>query len=159
MTSNVLTQDQIAAEKATKPRPDLFPARAILAGGRAFAKGLAKHGGGATGRGTFRDAGTPQAEVSTHIASLFRHLLQWQSGQPIDPDTGLSHLDCAIAQLAVVIDLVEDPPKAEVLPLYEYPMGVAAYDTTCARCGDCDPIDWMGPSAYDVPVEEVRVRD
>jgi hypothetical protein len=37
--------EEIDAEKAARPRPDLFPARAIEAGGRAFGYGAKKHGG------------------------------------------------------------------------------------------------------------------
>ena len=67
---------------------------------------------GPTGRGTYRIAGTEQATVACHLASCFRHLLEFQ----IDPEateegSGLSVLDHAMAQLAIVVDLVEDPPQ------------------------------------------------
>ena len=106
------SEQEINAEKAAKPRPDLVPARAVMAAGRCMAYGLAKHGGGKSGRGTYRDAGTDQAKVETHLASCIRHLLEYQ----IDPNateegSGLSVLDHAMAQLAIVVDLVEDPPQ------------------------------------------------
>lgn len=100
----------IDAEKSAKPRPDLVPARAILAAGQAFAYGLSKHGGGLSGRGTFRDAGTEQAKVETHVASFSRHWFAYLSGELIDEQSGLPHLWCAMAQLAIVVDLTENPP-------------------------------------------------
>ena len=105
------TEAEINAEKAALPRPGLVPPRAILAAGRAFAFGVAKHGLAKNGRGTYRVAGTEQAMVSTHFECLMRHLLLWQSGETHAPDSKLHHLDHAMAQLAIIVDLVEDPPK------------------------------------------------
>ncbi len=87
-----------------------MPARAIEAGGRAFAVGVQKHGLADNGRGTYRVAGTDQSKPDTHWASLFRHLYAYRRGELADPDSGLSHLDHAMAQLAIIVDLVEDPP-------------------------------------------------
>lgn len=101
-------------EKQEKPRPDLVPPRAIAAAGRAMAAGVRKHGGGTTGRGTYRDPGD-QGTVAAHVASFERHWLAVRQALhrgttiPIDAGTGLSELDCAAAQLAMVVDLVEDP--------------------------------------------------
>lgn len=101
-----LPEETINAEKARKPRPDLVPARAIMAAGRSMAYGAAKHGDC-----TWRIAGTEQADVRTHVASFSRHWLAWLSGEQTDAESGLAHLDCAMAQLAIVVDLVEDPPS------------------------------------------------
>lgn len=109
------TQAEIDAEKALKSRPDLIPTRAILAGGRAFAYGANKHGLGQTGRGTYRDAGTEQAQVATHRASFLRHWCAYWAGELIDPESGLSHLDCMQAQLSIIIDLIEDPPGPQIV--------------------------------------------
>jgi len=106
------TVQEINSEKAAKPRPDLVPTRAIAAAGRAFGYGAAKHGLGTTGRGTYRDAGTEQAEVATHRASFMRHWCAYWSGETADPESELSHLDCMMAQLSIVIDLTEAPPAA-----------------------------------------------
>lgn len=116
MSTSPKPSSEIDAEKATKPRPDLVPPRAIMAGGRAMGYGVAKHGPGRTGFGTFRDAGTEQATAESHIASFDRHWQAFKIGRrsgttnPIDPGTGLAELDCAMAQLGMVVDLVEDPP-------------------------------------------------
>ena len=105
-----LPTETIDAEKAQQPRVSLVPARAIMAAARSMTAGVAKHGGGHTGRGTYRDADSGgQCLPETHLDSCFRHLLKYVMGEQTDAGTGLSHLDCAIAQLAVVIDLVEDP--------------------------------------------------
>lgn len=105
------SEEEINAEKAMQPdRPDLVPVRAILAAGRAFAVGAAKHGT-PNGRGTYRIAGTEQADPATHIASFERHWMKWRSGVLVD-GSGLSHLDHAMAQLAIIVDLIEDPPVA-----------------------------------------------
>lgn len=104
------TEKEIDAEKDTKPRPDLVPARAVMAAGRAFAYGAAKHGL-PNGRGTYRIAGTKQAEVDTHLASCIRHLREYQiDNHALEEGSGLSVLDHAMAQLSIVIDLVEDSP-------------------------------------------------
>ena len=105
------TEEEINAEKASKPRPDLVPARAVLAAGRALAYGANKHGL-AGGRGTYRIADTDQAKVETHLASCLRHILEFQiDPSAVEEGSGLSVLDHAFAQLAIVVDLVEDPPR------------------------------------------------
>lgn len=112
------TQAEIDAEKAGKPRPDLLPPIAVMLGGRAMGVGERKHGLGRTGFGTYRDEGSEQADVRTHIASFERHWLKFKRAfrtgtpNPIDPESGdeqLTELACAIAQLAIVIELIEEP--------------------------------------------------
>lgn len=115
------TAEEISAEKAAKPRPDLVPARAIVAAGRAFGYGARKHGLSSNGRGTYRDPVNhpDQCLVATHVASFERHWFAYKSGELIDKESGLAHLDCAAAQLSIVIDLTEDPPvvPAKTVPL------------------------------------------
>lgn len=104
----IKTATEIDAEKQAKPRLDLVPPELMLAAGRALGYGAAKHGvpDGNGGFGTWRTAGTQQAEPLTHYACLMRHLLAWRSGEIVDPESGLSHLDHAAAQLAILLDLV-----------------------------------------------------
>ncbi|MBK6920582.1 MAG: hypothetical protein IPH07_24490 [Deltaproteobacteria bacterium] len=107
--------EEINAEKASKPRVDIVPPELMLAAGRGLGYGVQKHGQppGADGYGTWRIAGTEQAEPLTHYACLLRHLLLWRAGEKFDPESGLSHLDHAAAQLAILLDLV---PRAGEVP-------------------------------------------
>ncbi len=150
------TRTEIEAEKATKPRPDLLPPRALamaleadgfteiaaafdcfaaymrsretdaLAGalehvleeiegrpalalmdaGEIMGVGYRKHG-----PCTWRIAGTEQAEPQTHYASAVRHLLEYCAGVEQDPDSGKSPLLHAVCQIAIMINLLEDPPE------------------------------------------------
>lgn len=38
-----------------------------------------------------------------YAAAMMRHWVAWMSGEDIDPDSGLSHLSCASANLAMLI--------------------------------------------------------
>lgn len=105
------TEHEIDAEKAAKPRLDLVPPRAVLAAGRALGFGANKHGTPAPdGWGSWRIPDTEQAEPLTHYTSLMRHLMLWRGGEERDRESGLPHLDHAIAQLSILVDLAEDPP-------------------------------------------------
>lgn len=124
----------IDAEKASKPRPDLVPPAFMQAAGRALASGLGKHGGGQSGWGTYRDAGTEQALVTTHVASFQRH---WEAfrqglrdGDPLvrDPGTGLPEIDCACAQLSIIADLLVHPPEAKTAVESEAKTAVESVD-------------------------------
>lgn len=102
------TREQIEAEKAGKPRPDLIPARAIFGSGMVMGYGTRKHG-----NCTWRVAGTEQADPQTHLASLERHINEFK----LDPDareggSGFPVLWHAMSQLAILIDLMENPPQS-----------------------------------------------
>ena len=97
------TREEIEAEKARKPRPDLIPGAARIAVGRVLAMGCAKHG-----RCTWTKAGTEQARGETHIASAERHISSLgDSYDAIDAESGLPHLWHAAAQLLIAIDCAE----------------------------------------------------
>lgn len=102
------TEAEINAEKASKPRPDLVPARALHGAAMVMGYGFRKHG-----VCTWRVAGTEQADPQTHWASLLRHLIEFA----LDPyaresGSGYPVLWHALSQLAILIDLVENPPDA-----------------------------------------------
>ena len=90
---------------ADKPKPDwsllpldaLTPAVALMSG-----LGLAKHR-----RGDWREK-----PVEYHWACLMRHLVAWQSGQRVDPESGHSHLAHAVCRLIFLIEL----ERAEARP-------------------------------------------
>jgi hypothetical protein len=116
----------IAAEKAAKPRVDVVPPALMLAAGRGFGLGVAKHGlpEGNDGFGTWRTPGHPQADPLAAYGSLMRHLLAWRNGETIDPESGdhkVAHLDAAAAQLAKLVDLVERGTVAAPVPVEPTP--------------------------------------
>ena len=97
------TREEIEAEKARKPRPDLIPGAARLAVGRVLAYGCSKHG-----RCTWTEAGTEQARAETHIASAERHIAALcDAYDALDAESGLPHLWHAAAQLLIAIDCME----------------------------------------------------
>mgnify|MGYP001181909630 FL=1 len=61
---------------------------------------------------------TLTVEAETYLGATLRHLMAWQDGEDIDPDSGNSHLAHAMASLAILIDALESgnvvdnrPPK------------------------------------------------
>lgn len=77
-----------------------------MAMGRVLAYGLNKHG-----VCTWRVPGTEQASQQTHYASAMRHLLEYA----LDPSaceegSGFPVLDHALTQMAILADLVMNPP-------------------------------------------------
>lgn len=138
----VKSETEINAEKAdyiTKPALDVVPAELPLAAGRALGYGKAKHGVATPdGWGTWRIAGTQQAEPLVHYACLLRHMLLWRAGELNDAESGLSHLDHAAAQLAILLDLQARPV-------------VGARLVEAAVAAACDPDndeDWSLPEGW-----------
>jgi hypothetical protein len=100
------SMQEIDAEKHDKPRPDLLPASALLAAGKVMAYGFKKHG-----NCTWKVPGTEQAKPETHIASAYRHLLEYQNNpDAVEEGSGLPVLYHALAQIAIAIDCIENPP-------------------------------------------------
>ena len=77
-----------------KPRVDLVPGELIRAAGRAFGYGADKYEDH-NWRGGIKH--------SRLYASLLRHLTAYWDGQTLDEESGLSHLDHAVANLAMMI--------------------------------------------------------
>lgn len=77
------------------------PPAAICAMARGLGEGAAKYG-------PFNWRDQP-VELLTYYGGTMRHLLAWLDGEDVDPDsaTGKTHLDGAIASLAILIDAVE----------------------------------------------------
>ena len=126
------------------------PSELVLAAGRAIGYGVSKHGiATADGWGTWRVAGTQQADPLTHYGCLRRHLAAWRAGEASDPESGLSHLDHAAAQLAILLDLLARPPVTAAPPVTvgsafaagaiegQNPIGIDAdgHVTGCPRVG------------------------
>lgn len=81
-----------------KVRLDLWPSEALVAGGRAFTYGAKKYAPG-------NWALCP--DPARYVAATLRHLVAWNGGEVTDDESGLSHLDHALASMAMLVGLVE----------------------------------------------------
>lgn len=77
----------------------LVPAPAMVA----IAMGL-KDGSRKYGAFNWR---TLTVEVETYVGATLRHLMAWQDGEDVDPDSGNNHLAHAMASLAILVDALE----------------------------------------------------
>lgn len=90
-----------------------IPVRTLVGPGLAMLEGAVKYG-----KHNYRNAGV---RASVYIdAAVVGHIMPWFEGEDIDPDSGLNHLDKAIASLLILRDgmlegnWVDDrPPKAK----------------------------------------------
>jgi hypothetical protein len=89
---------------AGKPPVDLVPEEYVLAAARAFAYGAAKYS-----RHNWRGG----MKLSRLYSSLQRHLLAWNDGEDIDPESNLSHLDHAAASLAMLLAMAKMRPDLD----------------------------------------------
>jgi len=97
-----MTREQVEREKRAKSRPDLIPARALLAVGKCMGYGFRKHGDC-----TWTVHGTEQADPSTHIASAMRHLLEHLADPcATEEGSGLPVLWHAAAQVLIAVECV-----------------------------------------------------
>jgi hypothetical protein len=83
-----------------KARIDLVPPSTVIAAGHVFAHGAEKYGERNWSSGI---------AYSRLYAAAQRHLLAWWSGEDTDPDSGLPHVDHALANLCMIIGLRERP--------------------------------------------------
>ena len=79
-----------------KPPLNLVPSSAIIACAEVFAFGAQKYGA----NNWRKDMN--KFPVSRHFASIQRHLLAWNDGEDIDPESGLPHLHHAMTQLMIL---------------------------------------------------------
>jgi hypothetical protein len=113
------------SEKQTNPKDSIgtrkspiscLPIRVLWRIGLAMLEGALKYG-----RHNYRAAGV---RASVYFdAAVGRHLFSWWEGQDIDPESGMHHVDKAIAGLMVLRDSmlqgnwVDDRPPAGVVDL------------------------------------------
>jgi hypothetical protein len=76
-----------------KIRLDLVPVSAVLAMGRAFTYGAKKYA-----PDNWRKCDDP----NRYYAAALRHLMAWRNGEVADRESKLSHLDHALASLAML---------------------------------------------------------
>lgn len=77
---------------------DLLSTRWLLGVGRVLAHGAKKYG---------RDNWRKGIHYSRLVAATLRHLLAWNGGEDLDPETGLSHLHHASCSLMFLAELYE----------------------------------------------------
>jgi hypothetical protein len=87
-----------------KLRMDLVPVSSINALARVLTYGAEKYDADNWRRGF---------KYSTPYGCLMRHLTAWQDGEDIDPESGLSHLDHAIANIAMLIEFERECPHLD----------------------------------------------
>lgn len=81
-----------------KPPLNLIPGEAITAMGRAFGYGARKYA-----PDNWRKCDDP----GRYVAAAMRHLVAWNGGEELDPESGLSHLDHALASMAMLVGLIK----------------------------------------------------
>ncbi len=92
-----------------KPSAQFIPPVAIVEESVVMALGAAKYG-------AFNWQDDP-VDATTYYSAAIRHLLQWFSGEDVDPESGASHLAHVRACMAILIDaqasdsLIDDRPK------------------------------------------------
>lgn len=106
------TNPKDAVGIAKVPMLSVVPLRVLAGVSLALLEGARKYG-----RHNYRDCGV---RASVYVDALGRHIAAWWEGEDFDPDSGLSHIDKAIASLVVLRDSMhqgnfEDdrPPKAD----------------------------------------------
>ena len=87
-----------------KLRMDLVPISSLNALARVLTYGAQKYDSDNWRRGF---------NYSVPYACLMRHLTAWQDGEDLDPESGLSHLDHAIANLAMLIEFERECPHLD----------------------------------------------
>ncbi len=98
------TPQAFVKHDAAKVRLELIPAEATFALGRAFTYGV-------TTKGYPVDNWAKCDDPRRYVGATLRHLTSYQAGDFIDAESGLAHLDHAIASLAMLIGLVERAAK------------------------------------------------
>ena len=97
--SRASAADTFIKNDKDKLRMDLLPPEAIHAMARALTFGAKKYG-----PNNWRKCREPER----YTAALLRHIFAYMHGEKVDADSGLSHLDCAIASLAMLIGVTEE---------------------------------------------------
>ena len=98
-----------------KPPLDMVPSALVEGAARAFAHGEQKHG-----RWQWYSVRN-EVSWSTWFAALLRHLFAWFWSEDVDKDSGLNHLDCAAAELAMLMHIVKNNQGQDNRPFVAYP--------------------------------------
>jgi hypothetical protein len=83
----------------TKAPMELLPAYALIETAWVHGLGAAKYG-----RYNWR---SNEVNASTYVSAIMRHLMAWQTGEDIDPESGRSHLAHIAAGCNILMDSAE----------------------------------------------------
>lgn len=83
-----------------KPKLSLVPKSAIWGAAEALTYGMQKHG-----KYSFKENGFPYTDLADKV---LRHMTEWLDGNDFDKETGFHQLHHAIADLAILIDVVNN---------------------------------------------------
>lgn len=97
--ANIVTPlTEFTKHDQSKPRADLLPPRALLAMADVLAYGASKYSDD-----NWRKGGL--AARPRYIAAALRHILAFQGGEELDPESGRAHLAHALTSLAFAFEL------------------------------------------------------
>lgn len=107
-----------------KPGGELVPLSFLFAVNAAMRQGAGKYGAG--------DYLSGEKPMSHYYNKVLRHLAEWQSGVPVDHESGLSPLAHVAANIVILQELQRDRPdlddRVHPLPL----------KTAWVRCATCN---------------------
>jgi hypothetical protein len=81
-----------------KPRTDLLPPMALIEIAKVMSFGAKKY--------TIGNWSKEGSTYNRYYAACMRHMLQWQSGEDLDQETGLSHIAHAASNLLFLLALI-----------------------------------------------------
>jgi hypothetical protein len=103
-TKHDLPEDKGTKYDAGKPALAYIPKAALYAEGEAFAYGAKKYGSWNYKNGI---------HITRTLSASLRHIVQFLGGETIDPESGVNHLGCARANLAMALDTLENHPELD----------------------------------------------
>jgi hypothetical protein len=112
-----------------------------------------QHGADKYGARNYRDT---KINATTYVSAIMRHLLAWNDGEDLDPESGLSHIAHVAACCDILLDtaacgmLTDDRSKKLTKKLSSEEirrmLGVDGYYNGHTLCALCGTVHWMhGP--------------
>ncbi|KKN73369.1 hypothetical protein LCGC14_0401820 [marine sediment metagenome] len=85
-------------------RVDLLPSHPLVEIAKVLTHGAGKYGADNWRRGL---------EWRRYYGAVMRHMLAWEGGEDLDPDSGLSHLACAGCNVLFLIEMARTRPDLD----------------------------------------------
>lgn len=95
-----MTTETFVKYDSEKPRAELIPPKALMEIIKVLTYGAQKYSAG----NYIKDGAT----YSRYYAAALRHMLQWQTLEDTDPETGLSHIAHAATNLIFLLSMIEN---------------------------------------------------